>query len=141
MKYSVAILQRHVSKMKRHAVFHSIKNGVFLLNASRYSDDRTKVRVPLGDNEAIYQLLGHRPEVPVEQEMVAEYADEPAVSYESISEPSDIERVRAAVVELQSRGEKPSCRKVEDITGISKSKVATILKTECSNVQMDKWTD
>src|SRR5258706_6082577 len=105
------------------------KNGVFLLNAPGYSDSRTKVRVPLGDNEAIYQLLGNKPEIPVEQETVAEYVDEPAVTYENIDNTSDIEKVRAACTEIKSRGEKPSRRKVAELTGIAPTKCGDILNS------------
>jgi hypothetical protein len=110
---------------------------VFLLRAEGYSSSTTKVRIPHGDNEAVYQLLGNRPNVPVYDEPVQEYTDNfemgplPSrivTSDLSSSIMSDIEKVRAACNEIKSRGDIPSRRKVAAMTGFGDTKAGELMK-------------
>ena len=101
-------------------------NGVFLLNAQGYSNSRIKVRVPLGDNESVYQLLGSRPDIPVNDEVV--YDMEPLIQVEPVRTMSDLDKVRAACAEIEGRGEKPSRRNIAEVTGFGASKAGDLLK-------------
>jgi hypothetical protein len=111
-------------------------NGTFLLMAQGYSNSMTKVRTPLGDSESVYQLLGSRPDVLVDDEPVQEYTSdygmEPlptrVVTSDLPSSMSDLDRVRAACSEIERRGEKPSRRKVAMITGFGETKAGDLMK-------------
>lgn len=121
-------------------------DGVFLFNASGYS--RVKIRVPLGDNEAVYQLLG-RPDVPIDDVVVEDYQEvedmEPLMPLETVSEhayktvtnTSEHDIVRAAIAELRSKGINPSREKLHDMTGIPYHRVMRI-KDEVEAVDTSK---
>lgn len=106
------------------------RNGSWLLKADSYSSAPVKIRTPLADNEAIYQLLG-RPEKPLEDIPVEEYTDaiamEPLMPIIPAKNLSDLDKVRAACAEIEGRGEKPSRRNVAEITGFGASKAGDLI--------------
>ncbi len=109
------------------------RNGSWLLKADSYSSIPVKIRTPLADNEAIYQLLG-KPSVPLDSIPVEDYESdmEPfpyrVVDSDLSSEANpDLEKVKVACAEIESRGKSPSRRKVAEITGFSETKAGDLL--------------
>jgi hypothetical protein len=127
---TTARLLLRLERAEKPDLYQVGSNGVFLLNAQGYSNSRTKVRIPLGDNESVYQLLGGRPDVSVDDEPVQEYTSDyemepllPSIVTSDPSPMSDIDRVKAAWNEI----EKPSRRKVAARTGFSDTKSGDLI--------------